>query len=68
MDEIVDGKIIASRINGTLYNGPILVDGIKGKALRFNGNRQYAHLGYYPWVQNQIVNINTETAKNTKYC
>ena len=47
MDEIEDGKIIGT-INGTLRNGPSLVDGVKGKALHFDGLDQSAEYGLVP--------------------
>ena len=47
MDEIKDGKIIGT-INGTLRNGPSLVDGVKGKALHFDGLDQSAEYGLVP--------------------
>ena len=47
MDEIEDGKIIGTT-NGTLRNGPSLVDGVKGKALYFDGLDQSAEYGLVP--------------------
>ena len=47
MDQIEEGKILGG-INGTLRNGPILVDGKKGKALHFNGESQTAEFGLIP--------------------
>ena len=45
MDEIDDDSILGT-INGTLKNGPRLVDGVVGKALHFNGNSQSAEFGF----------------------
>ena len=45
MDEI-DDNIILGTINGTLKNGPHLVEGVVGKALHFNGNSQSAEFGF----------------------
>ena len=47
MDEIVGDTLIGD-INATLYNGPTLVDGIKDKAISFNGVDQYADFGSDP--------------------
>ena len=47
MDEIINNTLIGD-INATLYNGPTLVDGIKDKALFFNGVDQYADFGSDP--------------------
>ena len=44
MDEIVGDTLIGD-INATLHNGPTLVDGIKDKAISFNGVDQYADYG-----------------------
>ena len=49
MDEIDDNAILGT-INGTLKNGPRLVDGVIGKALHFNGNSQSAEFGLLPSV------------------
>ena len=46
MDDIIDCKIVGD-INGTLYNNPTLVDGVRGKALYFDGINQYADLGIH---------------------
>ena len=47
MDEIDDNAILGT-INGTLKNGPRLVEGVVGKALHFNGNSQSAAFGLLP--------------------
>ena len=44
MDEIINNTLIGD-INATLYNGPTLVEGIKDKAISFNGVDQYAEYG-----------------------
>ena len=44
MDDIIDGLVIGD-VNLTLHNNPILVAGVNGKALSFNGIDQWADLG-----------------------
>ena len=41
----IEGATAIGDINATLYNNPLLVDGILGKALSFNGINQYADFG-----------------------
>ena len=43
-DNIADSKALGA-INATLYNNPLEVNGIQGKALSFNGINQYADYG-----------------------
>ena len=47
MDEIIGDTLIGD-INATLYNGPTLVDGVRDKAISFNGVDQYADCGSDP--------------------
>ena len=47
MDELDDNTILGT-INGTLKNGPHLVEGVVGKALHFNGNSQSVAFGLLP--------------------
>ena len=44
MDDIIDDLVIGD-VNLTLHNNPILVEGVNGKALSFNGIDQWADLG-----------------------
>ena len=48
-DKIELGSTIGD-INATLYNNPVQVDGIQGKALSFNGINQYADFGDQTYV------------------
>ena len=47
MDKILEGKILGM-VNGTLHNGPGLVDGVVGIALHFNGEQEYVEYGLIP--------------------
>ena len=47
MDKIHEGKILGM-VNGTLHNGPFLVDGMVGIALHFNGEHESAEYGVIP--------------------
>ena len=41
----IEGTTYLGDINGRLYNNPLQVDGIQGKALSFTGtNQQYAYM------------------------
>ena len=44
MDDIIDDLVIGD-VNLTLHNNLILVEGVNGKALSFNGIDQWADLG-----------------------
>lgn len=52
MDEINGNMLLGDR-NASLYNGPVLVDGVKDKALSLNGHQQWVDLGYTPLVCSQ---------------
>ncbi len=43
--DYIEGTTLIGDIDATVYNNPVLVDGIRGKALSFNGRNQYADLG-----------------------
>ena len=42
--DIITGNILQGDIDATLFGSPALVDGVRGKALSFNGVDQYAEI------------------------
>ncbi len=43
--DIIENGNVVGDINATLYNNPLQVDGIRGRALAFDGTNQYADFG-----------------------
>ena len=49
MDTITD-NILQGNVDAALFGGPTLVDGVRGKALSFNGVDQYAVISAHAYV------------------
>ena len=47
MDTVTD-NILQGDVNATLFDGPALVDRVRGKALSLNGENQYAQTNPHP--------------------
>ena len=47
MDDIIDDVLVGD-INATVYNSPGVVEGVKGRAVSFNGLDQWADVGIHP--------------------
>ena len=46
-DKLTNGSILEGDINMNLNGNPALVNGVRGKALLFNGVDQYAEIGIH---------------------
>ena len=64
MDTIENDNTLVGDINMRLHGGPVLVDGVRGKALSFNGVDQYAEMSEHTYVLNvEIVSVNVSSPK-----
>ena len=50
MDTIVNANTLLGDIDMTLHGDPVLVDGVRGKALSFNGDDQYAEIAHHRYI------------------
>ena len=46
----ITNNILQGDVNAALFGGPALVDGVRGKALSFNGVDQYAVINPHEYV------------------
>ena len=49
---IMTGNVLKGDVDVTLFGNPTLVDGVRGKALSFNGVDQYAEINDHTYVLN----------------
>ena len=49
---IMTGNVLKGYVDATLFGNPTLVDGVRGKALSFNGVNQYAEISSHTYVLN----------------
>ena len=57
MDTTENDNTLIGDINMTLHGDPVLVDGVLGKALSFNGVDQYAEIIQHTYVLNVSVSF-----------
>ena len=50
--DTITGNILQGDVDATLFGNPTLVDGVRGKALSFNGVDQYAEIDPHQYVMN----------------
>ena len=48
--DIIRDNILKGDVDATLFGGPASVDGVRGKALSFNGVDQYAVINAHTYV------------------
>ena len=46
--DTIRGSTLIGGVDGTLRGSPVLVPGVKGHALKFNGENQWVDLGIIP--------------------
>ena len=64
MDTIENDNTLLGDIDMTLHGNPDLVDGVRGRALSFNGVDQYAEISEHTYVLNvEIVSVNVSSPK-----
>ena len=50
--DTITGNVLKGDVDATLFGNPTLVDGVRGKALFFNGVNQYAEINAHTYVFN----------------
>ena len=50
--DTITGNVLKADVDATLFGNPTLVDGVRGKALSFNGVNQYAEINSHTYVLN----------------
>ena len=46
--DTIRGNTLIGGVDGTVHGNPVLVPGVKGHALKFNGENQWVDLGIIP--------------------
>ena len=62
--DTVTGNVLKGDVDVTLFVYPTLVDGVRGKALSFNGVDQYAEIDAHTYV----LNVGIVSAYKFRYC
>ena len=50
--DTMTGNVLQGDVDATFFGNPTLVDGVRGKALSFNGVDQYAEINTHTYVLN----------------
>ena len=50
--DTMTGSVLKGDVDVTLFGNPTLVDGVRGRALSFNGVNQYAEIDAHTYVLN----------------